>query len=202
MIKMKRLIRSLVIASGGLFIAATASNSASISFSPTGQQIDGDPIYDIVAGSGQVINFGIDVNTFFIETAFDLPDREVEINFTILLDPKELQSLEFPNNSFIRPTLFVPQNTLGRIIFSTKVLDGVINDGGRDLTLSLQSAYIGGRGIDGEDVTRSFGGSGVKQTVEVQPIPEPTTIFGSALALGVGGWLKQKKSNQHNKTTP
>jgi hypothetical protein len=32
-------------------------------------------------------------------------------------------------------------------------------------------------------------------------VPEPTTIFGSALALGVGGWLKRKKSSQENKTT-
>jgi len=39
-------------------------------------------------------------------------------------------------------------------------------------------------------------------TVDVpEPVPEPTTIFGSALALGVGGWLKQKKSNPHSKTT-
>jgi hypothetical protein len=30
--------------------------------------------------------------------------------------------------------------------------------------------------------------------------PEPTTIFGSALALGVGGWLKRKKSSRQNKT--
>ena len=35
-----------------------------------------------------------------------------------------------------------------------------------------------------------------------EPVPEPTTIFGSALALGVGGWLKRKKSSQENKTTP
>jgi hypothetical protein len=40
-------------------------------------------------------------------------------------------------------------------------------------------------------------------TVDVaEPVPEPTTIFGSAIALGVGGWLKRKKSSQHNKTTP
>jgi hypothetical protein len=32
-------------------------------------------------------------------------------------------------------------------------------------------------------------------------VPEPTTIFGSALALGVGGWLKRKKSSQQHKTT-
>jgi len=38
-------------------------------------------------------------------------------------------------------------------------------------------------------------------TIETEPVPEPTTIFGSALALGVGGWLKRKKSDQENKTT-
>jgi hypothetical protein len=41
------------------------------------------------------------------------------------------------------------------------------------------------------------------ETVDVpEPVPEPTTVFGSALALGVGGWLKRKKSSQQNKTTP
>jgi hypothetical protein len=35
-----------------------------------------------------------------------------------------------------------------------------------------------------------------------ESVPEPTTIFGSALALGVGGWLKRKKSSQQHKTTP
>jgi len=38
--------------------------------------------------------------------------------------------------------------------------------------------------------------------VRPEPVPEPTTIFGSALALGVGGWLKRKKSGQQNKTAP
>jgi len=37
--------------------------------------------------------------------------------------------------------------------------------------------------------------------LEPEPVPEPTTIFGSALALSLGGWLKRKKSNQQNKTT-
>ena len=34
------------------------------------------------------------------------------------------------------------------------------------------------------------------------PVPEPTTIFGSAIFLGVGGWLKRKKSSQQDKTAP
>jgi hypothetical protein len=35
--------------------------------------------------------------------------------------------------------------------------------------------------------------------VDASHVPEPTTIFGSALALGVGGWLKRKKSTPQNK---
>jgi len=31
-------------------------------------------------------------------------------------------------------------------------------------------------------------------------VPEPTTIFGSAIGLCLGGWLKRKKSSQQNKT--
>jgi hypothetical protein len=34
-----------------------------------------------------------------------------------------------------------------------------------------------------------------------EPVPEPTTIFGPVIGLGVGGWLKRKKSSQQNKTT-
>ena len=42
----------------------------------------------------------------------------------------------------------------------------------------------------------------IVETADVaEPVPEPTTIFGSALALGVGGWLKRKKSSGQNKTT-
>jgi hypothetical protein len=41
----------------------------------------------------------------------------------------------------------------------------------------------------------------IETTDVAQPVPEPTTIFGSTLALGVGAWLKRKKSSQQNKTT-
>ncbi len=42
----------------------------------------------------------------------------------------------------------------------------------------------------------------VETAYVAEPVPEPTTIFGSALALGVGGWLKRKKSSQQDKTAP
>jgi hypothetical protein len=39
----------------------------------------------------------------------------------------------------------------------------------------------------------------IETTDVAEPVPEPTTIFGSAIALGVGGWLKRKKSTLQNK---
>jgi hypothetical protein len=52
-------------------------------------------------------------------------------------------------------------------------------------------------------LTSGSGANLIITTADVSnPVPEPTTIFGSALALGVGGWLKRKKSSQKNKTTP
>jgi hypothetical protein len=42
----------------------------------------------------------------------------------------------------------------------------------------------------------------VIETADVaEPVPEPTTIFGSAIGLCLAGWLKRKKSNLQNKTT-
>jgi hypothetical protein len=36
-------------------------------------------------------------------------------------------------------------------------------------------------------------------TTESETVPEPTTIFGSAIGLCLGGWLKRKKSTPQNK---
>jgi hypothetical protein len=37
--------------------------------------------------------------------------------------------------------------------------------------------------------------------ITTEPVPEPTTIFGSAIGLCLGGWLKRRKSALQNKTT-
>ena len=38
-------------------------------------------------------------------------------------------------------------------------------------------------------------------TITTERVPEPTTIFGSAIGLCLGGWLKRRKSALQNKTT-
>jgi hypothetical protein len=37
--------------------------------------------------------------------------------------------------------------------------------------------------------------------ITTEPVPEPATIFGSAIGLCLGGWLKRKKSTSQNKAT-
>lgn len=63
---------------------------------------------------------------------------------------------------------------------------------------------LGGNNFSGVSLegTDALGRSSlVIETVEVaEPVPEPTTIFGSALALSLGGWLKRKKLSPQNKT--
>jgi hypothetical protein len=39
-------------------------------------------------------------------------------------------------------------------------------------------------------------------TTVAEPVPEPSTIFGSAIGLCLGGWLKRKKLSYPNKTGP
>jgi len=57
---------------------------------------------------------------------------------------------------------------------------------------------FGSLGLGGDNIP----GYPVRMVVETaEPVPEPTTIFGSAIGLGLGGWLKRKKSSQQNKTT-
>jgi len=203
MIKMKRLIRSLIIASGGLFLAATASNAASISFAPTGEQLDKDRISDIKTATGEVLEFAI------ISESFQL-FSDVWVNFAVKLDTTELKFLNSSGLPVLELFLRVPKDKSVRTNFKVEVLDGLNNDGDADLSLLFKSAYfpnISGEPDLNSDVSESFGfkrdvnNPPVVQDVEVQPVPEPTTIFGSTLALGVGGWLKRKKSSQQNKTT-
>ena len=62
-------------------------------------------------------------------------------------------------------------------------------------------AGFGIRATDSGGVSLGATNKNPNLIVETEPVPEPTTIFGSAIGLCVGGSLKRKKSNQQNKTT-
>jgi hypothetical protein len=224
MIKMKKLIRSLVIASGGLFIAANASDAASISFQPRGEQIDDDDIFDLVKRVGDKETFTFHVDTF-LNLDKKLPGK-ILLVFGITLDPTELKFIEDPLPSLVL-TVVIPQDQKGRIEHNVtvEVLKGLNDDGEPDLSLQFISAQLifldkDDKGADKlvvlKNLNELFGHKNIDvdnfpviQKVEVQPpgkepltqnTPEPGTILSAAVALGWGGWLKRKNSSQHNKT--
>ena len=70
----------------------------------------------------------------------------------------------------------------------------------------IRALNLGGLALNNNDsdIPNDFLPLGLKPRLileTAEPVPEPTTIFGSALALTLGGWLKRKKSNPHNKAT-
>jgi len=70
----------------------------------------------------------------------------------------------------------------------------------------IRALNLGGLALNNNDsdIPNDFLPLGLKPRLileTAEPVPEPTTIFGSALALTLGGWLKRKKSNPQNKAT-
>jgi hypothetical protein len=107
-----------------------------------------------------------------------------DFNNGVLLSSVDISSSSPGDTLNFDVTAFVTQQVSNRNAFAGFVIN-ILNIGG---------ATLGG--------TDALGRSSlVIETADAEPVPEPTTIFGSALALGVVGWLKRKKSSQQNKTT-
>jgi hypothetical protein len=66
---------------------------------------------------------------------------------------------------------------------------------------AIRALNLGGLSLKGGDVAGSQPKLIVETAEVAEPVPEPTTILGSAIGLCLGGWLKRKKSTPQNKTT-
>lgn len=111
---------------------------------------------------------------------------------------------------------FNVDNSLGRAIFAYDFSSTPVNLTTDTNFFAFQVASLIGTNLSESDIVQNSTSSQqyCKTTISdpepfsnncgepAEPVPEPTTIFGSFLALSLGGWLKQKKSNPYNKTTP
>jgi hypothetical protein len=83
------------------------------------------------------------------------------------------------------PTTLTTTTTIARVIY--KVLPGVKKDGNADVVATVRYRNLG----------RTFDHiSSSSSSLDVQPVPEPLTIFGAATALGYGAILKRKYSKK------
>lgn len=185
-----KLLNSILFASiAGIFIYSNNANAASISFTPTGSDIDQDPISDLIVNPHQIISFDINVDTSNINTNLKF---SVLIEFSVTLDSDELELIGTPMGTELTENGFrsleglfqpIPQGLNNEFLtsFKVKAKHNLPNDGVPDVTLELLGAYIGGvpptQGA--EDVTSSFNPS--IQELEVQqescsctpPKPDP-----------------------------
>jgi len=69
-----------------------------------------------------------------------------------------------------------------------------VNNGDPFVGFGIHALNLGGLGLVGDDTLRGIKPRLIVETSEIaEPVPEPTTIFGSITALGVAGLLKRKK---------
>ncbi|QSJ19108.1 PEP-CTERM sorting domain-containing protein [Nostoc sp. UHCC 0702] len=205
--KISPLIQGLSMATV-LLVAGLPAYGASINLTTPEVQLDNDPILDIAGRPGDIINF-----TSVNET-FGLIANLQSITLNIVYDSNEISAfgLErsnddaqfFPNLS--RQTSFDPNtglttiigvrsgppgltpNTIYEAAYAFITLGSQLNNDGKvDYRVAVTSAID----ASGRDVTALFGG--VQEEFEVQPVPEPSNIFGLVLALGFGAFLRKQK---------
>jgi hypothetical protein len=149
-------------------------------------------------------------NTVISRAILDTPLDEVRTNYPYInLDLYGYVGNGRPDiNDFNAGEFLGSQDALNRYPFHqaefdvTNFVNQRISNGnsfaGFGIRAGIFSSQPGAQG--GGIATLSYGGKQPTLIIETVDVPEPTTIFGSALALGVGGWLKRKKSSQQNKT--
>ena len=178
---MKKLICSLVLASGGLFITALIpieANAARLTFSP---------VNEVEKKPGDTITFKV-----MLDPMEGNADRD-DLRFERLSYDYDGGELSLNNEKWLVELNELIGNTRTLIEITFDVIKPV--KGGKS-DLSDVIAYYNVPDKTGKNGERKSGEVSADETVDVVPVPEPTTIFGSAIFLGVGGWLKRKKSSK------
>jgi len=149
----------------------TKANAVSLTLQPVGS---------LQRNPGESIEFILSLNPEDFGTNGEVTIVDI---FTPLFDGNELSYDPLRTTKVIPGTLVTNTTTIARFIFN--VLPGVVKDGNSDVlgvTVDLGSEQLGISIID--------------DRFDVEPVPEPLTIFGTATAFGCGVLFKRKFSKK------
>ena len=193
----------------------TTAHSATISFAPAGAMLDGDPIKDIATAVGALIVFTVSFDTvglvgplenFKYTAKWDATELALVGGFAggLALDVGGNFPVSMPpGGEFAGPAGATPSHTGGAVAvgavahaldtWTFRVLPGLVNDGAFDFRIEI--SFAESRTAAGlVNQTAAYAGA---QTVEVQPVAEPATVFlfGAAVAVMLG--RKRKRQPLH-----
>ena len=208
-------IAATVVASTTLSVAISATNpayGASLRYiSPMQSQLDNDLIDDIAVNVGDPVNFVLELDTTGLDANL------VSLSYVPIRDGNELELIAnprtgealnlFPDFSLERVTdpdtgqVTVTVTESGdtgvapdTIVILREIeytaLPGITNDGLSDLRISEVTEAID---ANGNNVTALFTPT-PSDGADVQPVPEPATIFGMGFALITMPLLKKARS--------
>jgi hypothetical protein len=135
------------------------------------QRNPGDLISFILLFEGAVFRYPIDIQSYSVD-----------------YDHTELSLIEVLNPVGFNRRL-TTETILARYIF--EVQEPVVKDGEGDI-----SATANYRIPRGSFIPESFGSTSTGSVYDIEPVPEPLTIFGTATALGCGALFKRKSSKK------
>jgi len=210
----KQLLRLLPVAICALSLTgfdalSSQVNAAGISFTHAGDQLDGDTILDIEIGSNQPLSFDI----FADRTGYTPSNPNaafLQFNLDFFTDTNEYFGASSGLAVLDLSGPAVQQiGTFDGVTINpgVKPHDGVVDFG---ITLTGVNLFDSEENFIGTDPVSAFkspsfnefgeSGTNFNQVVELQQVPEPLTILGSATALGVGALLKRESSKKKNKS--
>ncbi len=142
-------------------------------------------------GTNTILRNPGDSLEFILFTQFDQLDlirfSTKLLDYSITYDDTELSLVQIVNPIGFNQPISSSFTVLATYIF--QVLESVVKDGKSDIsaTASYQAERLGFISFLSES-------AGNDPYFDVQPVPEPLTIFGAATALGYGAILKRKYS--------
>ena len=83
----------------------------------------------------------------------------------------------------------------------TPFVNQLVSNGDAFAGFGIRALDFGSLGLEATTIDGSQPRLIVETADFAEPVPEPTTIFGSAIGLCLGGWLKRRKSTLQNNTT-